>query len=77
MKYRRFDSQLIGRDNADPAEQRENDGKLERHSEGKDQPHHQRQVLTDLGQQRDLRLPRRPSCCMPSEKRTSIGMTMK
>src|SRR4051794_34717601 len=46
-------AQHFGGDDADPAQQRQDDGKLEGDAEGKDQRHHQRQIFADLGQQLD------------------------
>ena len=59
------------------AEQRQHHGQLEGDAEGEDQRHDQRQIFADLRQQLDGRLPGRSDCCMPSEKRITIGMAKK
>ena len=70
-------AQLFRGQDADPPQQRQHDRQLERDAEGEDQRHHQRQIFADFRQQRDLRGFGPPTCCMPSEKRISIGSTTK
>ena len=50
--------ELVGGDDADPAEQRQDHRKLEGDAEGQHELHHQRQVVLDLRQQFDRRLRR-------------------
>src|ERR1700719_2477768 len=50
--------ELIGGDDADATEQGQDHRQLEGDAEGQHQLHHQRQIVLDLGQQLDARLPR-------------------
>ncbi len=60
--------ELVGGDDADATKQREDHGKLERDAEREDQLHHQGQVVLDLGEQLDRRLPR-PAHLLHTERK--------
>src|SRR5215469_5992571 len=69
--------ELLGSDDANAAEQRQNHGKLKRHAESEDQLHHQRQIILDLGQKLDRRLAWPAQLLHAEANKASLSCTTK